>query len=329
MASPAARRLEGEETGMSEAPSPFIADTRLQYAWDSTSLGYLKKCPRLYQYAIIEGYRSKGADIHLTFGSHYHASLEHYDKCRIIEGMNAEDAFASAVRYALTESFGWDSDDTAKNRENLIRSIIWYLDEFGEDDPAKTIELKSGKAAVELSFRMEVDFAPSSIQWGPEPSGNLEVKPYILCGHLDRLVTYGNETFVMDRKTTGTTLSPHYFENYDLDNQMSLYSIAARTLFDSPVRGVIIDAAQIAVGFTRFGRGVTYRSPDQLDEWLRDAEHHIRQAEGYAIEGYWPMNDAACFGCRFRRVCSKAPSVRDITLKSDFVVKHWNPLTPR
>jgi hypothetical protein len=32
------------------AVSPFLPGTKIQFAWDSTSLGMLKTCPRLYQY---------------------------------------------------------------------------------------------------------------------------------------------------------------------------------------------------------------------------------------------------------------------------------------
>lgn len=113
---------------------------------------------------------------------------------------------------------------------------------------------------------------------------------------------------------------------------MSLYSIAAKVVFNTPVKGVIIDAAQIAVGFTEFGRGMTYRTDEQSEEWLRDVKIWIDLAKGYAEAGYWPQNDTACDkygGCTFRKVCSKSPQVRDIFLNSDFVKRPWNPLSVR
>jgi len=151
----------------------------------------------------------------------------------------------------------------------------------------------------------------------------------MLCGHLDRLVTFGDLPYVMDRKTTGQTLSPHYFKQFTPDNQMSLYAIAAEVIYQVPVKGIIIDAAQIAVGFTRFERGMVYRSPAEVGEWLNDLEHWLRLAERYAEEEYWPMNDKACFNCTFREVCSKSPEVREIYLKSDFEEVGWNPLVAR
>jgi hypothetical protein len=76
----------------------------------------------------------------------------------------------------------------------------------------------------------------------------------------------GGSLYVMDQKTTGGTVGTYYFEQFSPNNQMSLYSWAGQAILRSPVRGVIIDAAQIAVNFTRFERGITTRSKDQLDE---------------------------------------------------------------
>ena len=48
----------------------------LQIAWDSTSLGTLKECPRKYQYSIMLGKQPREISVHLTFGLYYHAALE-------------------------------------------------------------------------------------------------------------------------------------------------------------------------------------------------------------------------------------------------------------
>lgn len=310
--------------------SPFLAPGK-QFAWDSTSLGLLKECPRKYYYTLIEGWRSPHASVHLRFGLEYHAALEHFDKLRA-DGVEFEEAVARVVHELLVETWEheqveyegttgpqpgtgapWSPDHTSKNRFTLLRSVIWYLDEF-RNDAARTVILANGKPAVELSFKFEVD-------------GGL-----LLCGHLDRLVDYQGGVYVMDRKTAGTTLTAHYFDQYTPDNQMSLYTIAGQVIFNSPIRGVLIDAAQIAVGFTRFARGVTYRTPSQLDEWLDAFYSYVKIAWGYAEADFWPMNDKNCHqygGCVFRRVCSRDPSVRQQMLEADFVKREWNPLQVR
>jgi len=311
------------------SPSPFLPNSSVQFAWDSTSLGTFKTCPRKYYYTIIRGFRSRGESPHLTFGIHYHSALEHYDKQRA-NGAEHEEALRSTLLKVLTDTWAegapWESDHNLKTRPNLVRSVLWYLEEF-RHDPAKTVILADGSPAVELSFRFNV---------GPT---------LVLCGHLDRLVEWNDGVYVMDRKTSTTTLSSYYFDQYEPDNQMSLYTLAGRLVYNCPVRGVIIDAAQIAVGFTRFDRGLTYRTEAQLNEWLSDAQSWTGIASNMAhdfdealTEGSpdpelaFPMNDKSCHqygGCEFRRICSKSPEVRETFLANDYQVKFWNPLETR
>lgn len=274
--------------------SPFLLNTQKQFAWDSTSLGLLKECPRKYYYTIIEGWRWRGESVHLRFGILYHAALELYDRARA-EGESHESALYTAVERTLRDTWDngapWSPEHSSKNRFTLIRSIIYYLDEF-RDDAAQTVILANGKPAVELSFQFNVG------------------EGVLLCGHLDRLVNFQGDVFVMDRKTTGHTITQQYFAQYSPHNQMSLYTLGGQIVYYVPVRGVIIDAAQIAVGFTRFQRGMTYRTSAQLDEWLADFHIWRGIAWTFAEKGNWPMNDKSCFnygGCPFMSVCSRDP----------------------
>jgi hypothetical protein len=339
-----------------ESPSPFLPGTAIQFAWDSTSLGWLKTCPRLYQYQMIEGWRSRGKSVHLDFGSAYHAALELYDKQRSL-GETHDTATYEAVKYCLEVTWTRDTQEEAarkfeldteyvngspmdwghnlKTRETLVRSVIWYLEEFGENDAAKTVQLSNGKPAVELSFKLELDFGPEfdkDIRNDDPSTARLVTQPYVICGHLDRLVQFGDGIYVMDRKTSSTTIGSYYFDGYNPDNQMSLYTFASKVIYATPVRGVIIDAAQIAVGFTRFSRGFTFRTESQTEEWLTETREWLELAERYAIRGHWPMNDKSCHqygGCAFRKVCSKSPEVRQRFLESDFEKRPWNPLESR
>ena len=313
-----------------ETLSPFLPDTNIQYAWDSTSLGYLKTCPRLYQYIMIDGWAPRGESVHLRFGSEYHSALEHYDHCRAL-GQPRADAIRSTVAHTLARIADWHPDTATKsgkykNRETLLQLIIDYLDHFA-DDPATTYILSDGKPAVELSFRFELDFGPDAAIR----------QPYLLSGHLDRVVSFNDQLLVMDRKTSSSTLSAYYFDQYEPSNQMTLYTLAGRIILSAPIRGVIIDAAQIKLTEpSAFARGFTYRTEDQLDEWLADLRTTLTIAEAYATANHWPQNDTACDkfgGCRFRGICSKSPGVRDRFLATDFTKllpeDRWNPLRAR
>jgi len=313
------------ESATNHAPaSPFHAPG-IQYAWDSTSLGWFKECPRKYFYSMIEGYRSRGESVHLRFGIHYHSALEHFDH-EIARGQPHEDALRATVFKLLVDTWDaetsspWTPDHNLKTRANLVRSVVWYIEHFRED-AARTLILANGKAAVELSFRFSVD------------------DDLMLSGHLDRVVDFMGGQYVMDRKTTTITPGQYYFNQYTPDNQMSLYSYAGQVILQSPIRGVIIDAVQIAVGFSRFERGFAHRTPDQLDEWLADTRAHVRYAHSLGERmrdadpaAAWPMNDKSCHkfgGCPFLSVCSRDARVRKTFLESDFVRDPWNPLIPR
>lgn len=333
---------------MIEAASPFLPGTNIQYAWDSTSLGYLKTCPRLYQYTMIKGWASHDESVHLRFGIELHHCIQDYELGRAA-GLPHWDAVHDAIRELLIRSADFVSDHKLKNRPFLIRTMVWYFDQF-ETDPAETLILDTDKPAVEVSFRFELEYGPESqpLQvtekevYGEgsdrliDAISNPNRQPYLLCGHLDRVVTFGGETFIVDHKTTSTTPGQFFFNQFEPNNQISLYTIASKVIFGSLIHGVIIDAVQIGVNFSRFTRGFTYRTQDQLTEWLTDLKHWLRKAEGYATEGYWPMNDTACDkfgGCRFREICSKSPGVRENFLKGNFTKleekDRWNPLKSR
>jgi hypothetical protein len=326
-------KSEGRDrSGSVEAPygSPFIEGTRIQWAWDATSLAAFKRCPRYYALKIVEGWGAGDgeAPIHLRWGIEYHHALEAYDRFRF-NGANHDDALRDTLRDTLERIETWDPDprtasEALKTKYALIRSIVWYAEHFRED-PASTIRLRDGSPAVELNFNFALDFGPSNETNQPST--------YHLCGYLDRIVEFNGDVYAMDRKSSTTTPGSYYFRKFDLDEQMTVYSIASQIILSSPIRGVIIDAVQVAENFSRYTRGFTYRTPDQLEEWFGDLHWWLKQAEDCARTDFWPANLTSCDkygGCEFREICAKSPAVRQRFLKSSFKQgEKWNPLKPR
>ena len=299
----------------------------VQFAWDATSIELAQTCLRKYYYRMIENISPRASSVHLLFGGLYATALEHFYLYRA-EGDDIDAALRRVVREALEAS--WNSEagapvefDTSasgaagKSRANLIRSIVWYVDQFADESDAgiTTYHLSSGRPAVELSFTLEAN------------------EDILLCGHLDRVVEYGGALYWMDQKTTGTTITPRYFEQFKPHNQFYLYTWAGQSILHSPVRGGIIDAAQIAVGFTRFERHPITVTQDQLDEWFENAMWTIDTVRQATSLGYFPMNLSACGnygGCPYRKLCARSPSVRSKFIEGDYThPEPWDPLKAR
>jgi hypothetical protein len=159
----------------------------------------------------------------------------------------------------------------------------------------------------------------------------------LLSGHLDRVVNFAEHLYVMDRKTSLSTLGTYYFNQWSPSNQMTLYTLAGKIMLNAPIKGVIIDAAQVLLEKPNaFQPGFTYRTDDQLDEWLIDLRYWLHAAENYGANNYWPQNDTSCDkfgGCKFREVCSRSPAVREQYLRASFDKldedQRWNPLRAR
>lgn len=298
----------------------------VQDVWDSTSLKLASDCLRKYYYVMMEGWQSKELSVHLRFGQHYATALEHYHKAKA-EGASHDEALYLVVKEALEDTFDtvvndegetvrvpWESSHNLKTRGNLIRTIVWYLETF-EEDTCSTYILSDGRAGVEYSFKLPVD------------------NGVVFSGHIDRLVNYAQGIYVQDQKTTGSTITARYFEGFAPDIQMSMYTFAGKAIYDIPVKGVIIDAAQIAVGFSRFERGFTFRDEPQLNEWYDTMMRKIEETQRATREQYFPMNTQACGnygGCPFRQVCSRTPAIRPQFLKGAFEQgPSWDPMRSR
>ena len=170
----------------------FDPSTNIQFGWDSTSIKLAEECLRKYQLKMLEGWQPETLSVHLRFGQHYATALEHYYKRRAA-GEDYDTAVLGVVEEALVDTWDheldaegnriagtgtpWHSEHNTKTRENLIRTIVWYLDQF-QEDVATTLILSDGTPAVEYSFALPVD------------------NGIIFSGHIDRVVEYAGAPYV-------------------------------------------------------------------------------------------------------------------------------------
>ena len=290
----------------------------LQVKVNSSSLGPFKACPRQYYYKIIRGLERPDSSVHLTFGTLVHKGSEEYDLNKL-RGMSHEANVEAVLHWALRATWNfelnrpWQSGHSDKNRASLVRTLVWYFDQYAEQENLETVVLDSGTPAIELDF--EFDSGVTSISTSETIS---------FIGKLDKIVRLGDDHYIKDIKTTSYALDPGFFKKFTPDNQFSLYPIAGKVCYNRPVRGLILDAVQVGATFSRFARGLVPRDEETLDEWILDAQISLRQMESCAIYAHWPMNDRSCGqfgGCEFRETCSLKPSLREQHIARNFKVK--------
>lgn len=212
----------------------------------------------------------------------------------------------------------WVADDNTKDRYSLVRLVVWYCLAQGETSGPQPYAFPDGTPAVELSFRM------------PFPRHTPYAEAYLLCGHIDSIMTFGEENFLADNKTTKKPLGVYYFSRFSPNVQFDTYDLAGATLMPYlRLSGVMVEAAQITPDGANFGFHLTRRTDAQREEYLRDLQYWLSQAEAFAAQDFWPMNRANCTFCDFRSVCSKPPASRARWLAQDFKKRHWNPLEER
>jgi len=277
-------------------------DGKKQVCWDASSLANLQSCPRYYQYNNLEGWRKEvDATPALTFGSALHAGLEVYDIERF-NGTPSKESLRLAIPEALKVGKTLEfSTDKRRTPETLVRSLVWYEEQF-RDDRIETATLPDGSPAIEVRF--EVDFPG--------------VKGRRISGRIDKLCYLDGDLYIMDRKTTHATVSNYFFDRFSPNIQVSAYTWALQEYFGMPVSGFIIEVAQTAVGFTRFGRSLITRTSEVLDEWLNDTKFWIEQNDHFLANDYWPQDQTGCMnygGCKYREVCNRAPRVREAFLE--------------
>jgi len=313
--------------------SSFIPSTNFQFAWDATSLDLLRSCPRKYQLRILQGWNDKHMPPPLAFGIALHTLFETWHKVRA-HGMSNENAILTMLHLALYIGETLPSGDNRRTKETLTRTVLWYMDLF-EDDHAKTLTCADGTPMVEYSFAIPILTLPDGTKC-------------LYCGHIDRAVHWQGGNYILDYKTSAYQLTPEFFEAFKPSGQMSGYNLGAKVALShiGGCEGVVIDAVQLGVNFSRFRRHILSYAPSEVEEDISDIQHWITTAKRYADESYWPKNPTACgrffktkggsderavidTGCPFREICSKPSHVREIYLKGGFVQRNWDPLVSR
>ena len=272
---------------------------------NASTFQVFKACPRKYLYEVLLAKGKGSDDPNLRFGSLIHAAKAIFETNKA-RGAEHDLALQGAFRFLLTET--WDSarakpgfaDDPLKNRATLLRTFVWFADQYRED-ACETALLPSGKPAVEVAFEFDA---------GVETTEGEQVT---FVGTIDRIVRFNGATLVADTKTSSNA---KYLtaRNYTPDGQFSLYVAAASVCFGVEADGILLDGIEVGPNATSFRREIVPRPREVIEEWLDDARVHLRRLSEAFAQNEWPQNDASCGmygGCRFRGVCGASPAERE------------------
>jgi hypothetical protein len=295
----------------------FAPGTQMQVVWDSVSLSALKKCPRYYKWSIVDGYQLSPMPSTLLFGIDFHLCLNTWHRL-LAEGIDKETALIRCVRLAGLLGEYLIPNRPERTKETLIRSIVWYLDQFTHD-PATTTLRPNGQPSSELSFVI--------------PLFELNDHKMYLAGHIDRVVEFLGDIYLLDYKTTKGQLNDSFFSGFKPHVQVQGYLIAAHVLAGSTSsiprepRGMIIDGIQLGVTFTRFQRSIVQYTPLEVESCLADLEYWFKLAAMFTESDHYPANETACSnygGCVFQSICSTTPPKRQKMLDSGFARQTWD-----
>lgn len=302
--------------------SSLVEDTQLQFAWDSTSLSAFKKCPRYYKWTILDGYNLSPMPSPLHYGIAQHTVFETWHRL-LAAGISKADSLLRCVRLAGLLGEYITPTDNIRTKETLVRTTVWYLDQFW-NDPAETIILDTGHPATEYSFTI--------------PLTEINGVQFFLSGHMDRIAHFLDDVFITDYKTTKSQLNARFAEQFKPNIQTAVYTLAGHVLAGSTSglpeapAGMLIDGIALGVNFTRFQRfSVTY-TPMELDEFLRDLNLTLHEATLYATHEHWPARETSCTnygGCVFRDICRHSPAQHTRMLNANFKRSTWDPLKAR
>lgn len=316
--------------------SPFSArNPELRRVWDATTLADFLKDPASYYLSRVKGWTPRLPAPPLVYGILLQGGLERYDIIRG-SGGSTSDGLDAAIDYAIEEAknplgYGYSLDEISaefgnprqKNHrtlKTLLRTFVWYEAEYGDDDPAQIIDM-NGQPAVEVPFRIPL---PIKTPYGEN---------YILAGHMDAAVDMLGNKFAFERKHTVTTIGKSYLDGWKANPQFSTYAMVSSAVLGEQVDGVLLDAIQIGVNFSRFFRKEIMRTKGQQDEFLNNIMLWIKQAEYMAENKHWPINELGLSmygGSPFRPILTIDPAHRERYLEEHFKQEEpWNPLIER
>ena len=281
---------------------------------DSTKIQSFMKCPRMYFFEYVLGWRPDEPNIHFVFGSAWHEVMEHF----AIHGMAPEQIEAAFSKfeeiYRTSFSPFLDDQNGAKTPANALRALVMYAKKYARD-------------AEEFQV-LETEVA-----------GSVLVDHYQLFFKIDTIIQDKQTGRInsLEHKTT-SSFSPMWLNQWRQKFQVGAYAYALRCLYEpDAVDSIIINGACIRpepaikqngepranARDTEFTRVPIRMSSGKVRDWITQATYWLEYIDGefQALEACdedepvlhaFPKNTESCVNygkpCPFLDFCVAKPN---------------------
>ncbi|MBU2346551.1 MAG: PD-(D/E)XK nuclease family protein [Gammaproteobacteria bacterium] len=294
---------------------------------DSSKLKDFKRCPRLFFYSHVLGWRSQTPNIHLEFGSAWHEAMEHL----LLNGYGNDSIIAAFDKFLIRyrEAFPPETDGmfkrkTPDNAFLVLSKYATYPPYQRDFDNYKTLYTEiAGSVAVDE--KRTLFFRQDSI---------LEHKK---TGHIiSREHKTGSRTWMWE-------------EQFLLDAQVGTYNHVLYCLFPKElVSGVevngsfFLDRKSEPKSEDIFRRFLIRRNEDQMQVWIDTTRYYMWQIEmeyellndakedDYTLRCF-PLRDTSCMDysrmCEYHDFCMAWPNPLRKCFEPPlgFVQRYWDP----
>ncbi len=327
MTKPMASMVKEIEYFSSRYPTREALEAAREINWDATTAGQLARCPRNGQYAIRYGLRPKEEAIYLNAGNALHAALNYY-----YSGADG-DLCLEELRRIWGKGYDYRSNGKYGHLHLGFLEVVFknYMDYARKRDTFKPLIVKM----EDLDLTRVLGAVWRVAEDGSVILGESKVimeftvngEDFVYSGKPDLPIEMGGAVYLMDHKSTNGYLSGWYFDQYRFSNQLRGYcaivsSITHLRLNGALINGLYIGERAILTEFKgdRFGRyGPMLFDPSQLSEAIKNQYYWRKALDYFEQTGYYPQHTGRdCVSCPFATLCALPPSIRDLTIRTDY-----------
>lgn len=182
--------------------------------WDYSTISSFQTCRKKYYWEHVRNLRPKVKGTALAFGGAVHEGLDAYYKNI---GLGVEEALRLA-KDAFSKNYQNREGDELRTVENGIKMLEWYAKKYVSE--------------------------PFIVEGKPESGFVFFIGDILYGGRIDLPVTWDGNLWIMEHKTT-TRLTGGYFDQFELDKQVTGYIIAAEEYYqERKVMGCIVNVME-------------------------------------------------------------------------------------